>query len=74
VRAKTDDPANGRTRRRLRPYRGTVDIVHDGDTVNVKLDVGFALTVYTSIRIDGSTRLSYRRRPARTRADPARAG
>jgi len=27
--------------------------VHDGDTVNVKLDVGFDLTVYTRIRILG---------------------
>ena len=35
------------------PYRGVVDLVHDGDTVNVKLDVGFDLTVYARIRIYG---------------------
>jgi endonuclease YncB( thermonuclease family) len=35
------------------PYPGVVDLVHDGDTVNVKLDVGFDLTVYTRIRVDG---------------------
>jgi endonuclease YncB( thermonuclease family) len=35
------------------PYRGVVDIVHDGDTVNVKLDVGFDLTVYTRVRVNG---------------------
>jgi endonuclease YncB( thermonuclease family) len=35
------------------PYAGVVDLVHDGDTVNVKLDVGFDLTVYTRIRILG---------------------
>ena len=35
------------------PYRGTVDSVHDGDTVNVRLDVGFDLTVYARCRIQG---------------------
>jgi endonuclease YncB( thermonuclease family) len=35
------------------PYRGVVDLVHDGDTVNVKLDVGFDLTVYARVRING---------------------
>ena len=35
------------------PYRGTVDVVHDGDTVHVRLDVGFDLNVYTRVRIDG---------------------
>jgi endonuclease YncB( thermonuclease family) len=35
------------------PYRGTVDLVHDGDIEYVKLDVGFDLMVYTRIRIDG---------------------
>jgi micrococcal nuclease len=35
------------------PYRGIVDLVHDGDTVNVKLDVGFDLTVYTRVRVNG---------------------
>ncbi len=35
------------------PYRGVVDLVHDGDTVNVKLDVGFDLTVYARVRVNG---------------------
>src|SRR4051794_23915116 len=35
------------------PYRGVVDDVHDGDTVYVKLDVGFDLTVYARVRING---------------------
>lgn len=35
------------------PYRGIVDGVHDGDTVNVKLDVGFDLTIYTRVRVYG---------------------
>jgi endonuclease YncB( thermonuclease family) len=35
------------------PYRGIVDNVHDGDTVYVKLDVGFDLTVYARCRIAG---------------------
>ena len=35
------------------PYRGVVDLVHDGDTVNVRLDVGFDLTVYARVRIAG---------------------
>ncbi|MEA2168134.1 MAG: hypothetical protein QOF76_1434 [Solirubrobacteraceae bacterium] len=35
------------------PYRGVVDLVHDGDTVNVRLDVGFDLTVYARVRIHG---------------------
>jgi endonuclease YncB( thermonuclease family) len=35
------------------PYRAVIDLVHDGDTVHAKLDVGFDLTVYTRIRIDG---------------------
>jgi endonuclease YncB( thermonuclease family) len=35
------------------PYTGTVEVVHDGDTVHAKLDVGFDLTVYTRIRILG---------------------
>ena len=35
------------------PYKGTVDVVHDGDTVYVKLDVGFDLTVYTRVRVFG---------------------
>jgi hypothetical protein len=48
---RTDD--TGRTAEAFGPYRSIVDIVHDGDTVNAKLDVGFDLTVYTRIRIDG---------------------
>ena len=35
------------------PYAGVVDAVHDGDTVYVKLDVGFDLTVYTRVRVIG---------------------
>jgi len=35
------------------PYAGVVDSVHDGDTVYVKLDVGFDLTVYARIRVMG---------------------
>jgi endonuclease YncB( thermonuclease family) len=35
------------------PYAGVVDLVHDGDTVNIKLDVGFDLTVYTRVRVFG---------------------
>jgi endonuclease YncB( thermonuclease family) len=35
------------------PYRGVVDLVHDGDTVNIQLDVGFDLTIYTRVRIAG---------------------
>jgi micrococcal nuclease len=35
------------------PYRGIVDLVVDGDTVNARLDVGFDLTVYSRIRVNG---------------------
>ena len=35
------------------PYRGVVSEVHDGDTVYVKLDIGFDLTVYARVRIKG---------------------
>lgn len=35
------------------PYRGVVDLVHDGDTINIKLDLGFDLTVYTRVRVFG---------------------
>jgi endonuclease YncB( thermonuclease family) len=35
------------------PYAGVVDLVHDGDTINVKLDVGFDLTVYARVRVFG---------------------
>lgn len=35
------------------PYRGVVELVHDGDTVNVKLDLGFDLTVYSRVRVLG---------------------
>lgn len=33
------------------PYLGTVDKVQDGDTIYVKLDLGFDLTVYARCRI-----------------------
>jgi endonuclease YncB( thermonuclease family) len=35
------------------PYAGIVDLVHDGDTVYCKLDLGFDLTVYARVRIYG---------------------
>jgi micrococcal nuclease len=35
------------------PYSGVVDSVHDGDTVNVVLDIGFDLRVHTRIRVFG---------------------
>lgn len=35
------------------PYRGTVDKVHDGDTIDVRCDVGFDLTVYARVRVAG---------------------
>jgi endonuclease YncB( thermonuclease family) len=35
------------------PYKGTVDQVHDGDTVYVRLDLGFDLNVYARCRIYG---------------------
>lgn len=35
------------------PYRGVVDSVHDGDTVNVKLDLGFDITIYARCRVKG---------------------
>jgi endonuclease YncB( thermonuclease family) len=35
------------------PYKGVVDQVHDGDTVYVKLDLGFDITVYARCRIYG---------------------
>jgi endonuclease YncB( thermonuclease family) len=35
------------------PYRGVVDQVHDGDTIYIKLDLGFDLTVYARCRIFG---------------------
>lgn len=35
------------------PYKGIVDTVHDGDTVNIRLDLGFDLTVYTRVRVFG---------------------
>jgi len=44
---------HGCTRKCFGPYRAVIDLVHDGDTVHAKLDVGFDLTVYTRIRIDG---------------------
>lgn len=35
------------------PYKGVVENVHDGDTVDVKIDLGFDLTVYARVRIKG---------------------
>lgn len=35
------------------PYRGVVADVHDGDTVDVQLDIGFDLTVYARVRVFG---------------------
>jgi endonuclease YncB( thermonuclease family) len=35
------------------PYIGAIDSVHDGDTVNVILDVGFDLSIYTRCRVFG---------------------
>ncbi len=35
------------------PYKGVVDLVHDGDTVYARLDLGFDLTVYARVRIYG---------------------
>lgn len=35
------------------PYRGVVDRVQDGDTIYVKLDLGFDITIYARVRIKG---------------------
>jgi endonuclease YncB( thermonuclease family) len=35
------------------PYQGVIDSVHDGDTVYVKLDAGFDLTIYARVRVIG---------------------
>lgn len=35
------------------PYRGIVDLAHDGDTINIKLDLGFDVTVYARVRVQG---------------------
>jgi len=35
------------------PYKGVVDLVHDGDTINIRLDLGFDLTVYARVRVYG---------------------
>jgi endonuclease YncB( thermonuclease family) len=35
------------------PYRGVVDLAHDGDTVNIRLDLGFDITVYSRVRVKG---------------------
>lgn len=35
------------------PYRGVVDLAHDGDTVNIKLDLGFDITIYARVRVKG---------------------
>lgn len=38
---------------RFGPYQGVVERVVDGDTIYVKLDVGFDLTVYARCRVYG---------------------
>jgi endonuclease YncB( thermonuclease family) len=35
------------------PYKGVVDQVHDGDTIYIRLDLGFDLTVYARVRAYG---------------------
>jgi endonuclease YncB( thermonuclease family) len=40
-------------RREYGPYTGEIDSVHDGDTVNVVLDIGFDLWIHTRVRIYG---------------------
>ncbi|HYV46963.1 MAG TPA: thermonuclease family protein [Myxococcaceae bacterium] len=35
------------------PYIGEVDSVHDGDTINIVLDVGFDLAIHTRVRVFG---------------------
>lgn len=40
-------------RRTFGPYPGVVDKVHDGDTINIRLDLGFDLTVYARVRVFG---------------------
>lgn len=35
------------------PFRGTVDLVHDGDTIDIALDVGFDITIYARVRVFG---------------------
>lgn len=35
------------------PYRGVIELVHDGDSVHVALDVGFDLTVHAYVRVYG---------------------
>src|SRR5256885_714821 len=35
------------------PYPGIVDRVVDGDTIYVRLDVGFDLTIYARVRVKG---------------------
>jgi len=35
------------------PYPGVVDHVHDGDTIDVRLDAGFDLTIYARVRVYG---------------------
>lgn len=35
------------------PYRGIVDEVHDGDTINIRLDIGFDITIYSRVRVKG---------------------
>lgn len=35
------------------PYKGVVDRVHDGDTIYIKLDLGFDITIYARVRVLG---------------------
>lgn len=35
------------------PYPGVVVTVHDGDTIDIKLDLGFDLTIYARVRVFG---------------------
>ena len=35
------------------PYPGVVDRVHDGDTIYIRLDAGFDLTIYARVRVYG---------------------
>ncbi len=35
------------------PYRATIADVHDGDTANVDIDLGFGITVHAACRVYG---------------------
>lgn len=53
------------------PYKGVVDAVHDGDTVYVRLDVGFDLTIYARCRIKGINAPELRTAEGKTARDYA---